>query len=158
MKRENLLVVNGVVWAIAGVNVLRIGIMGLIALGKDSVWWVVLALLGAAVIFAGFHVMFSRIVIKNSARIRALEGERQNPLRFLDAKGYLIMAIMMGGGFGFRAAGLIPDWFVAFFYTGLGLALTLAGVAFFMYRGKEEGWRFHRKHALQPDSAARTLE
>ena len=154
MKRENLLVVNGVVWAIAGINVLRIGIQGLVTLGNERMLWVVLSLLGAAVIFVGFHLMFSRIVVKNSARIRALEEERQNPLKFLDAKGYLIMAIMMGGGFGFRAAGLIPDWFVAFFYTGLGLALTLAGVGFLLYRIKGEGWTFHKPRASKADGPA----
>ena len=40
------------------------------------------------------------------------------------------MAVMMGGGIGLRAAGVFPDWFVAFFYTGLGCALALAGVLF----------------------------
>lgn len=34
---------------------------------------------------------------------------------------------MMSGGIGFRAAGIFPDIFVAFFYSGLGCALALAG-------------------------------
>lgn len=37
---------------------------------------------------------------------------------------------MMSGGIGFRAAGIFPDIFIAFFYSGLGLALALAGVIF----------------------------
>ena len=37
---------------------------------------------------------------------------------------------MMSGGIGFRAAGIFPDIFVAFFYSGLGCALALAGVVF----------------------------
>ncbi|MFQ8629506.1 hypothetical protein [Dorea formicigenerans] len=36
------------------------------------------------------------------------------------------MTCMMSGGIGFRAAGI----FIAFFYSGLGLALALAGVIF----------------------------
>ena len=36
----------------------------------------------------------------------------------------------MGGGIGLRAAGVFPNWFVAFFYSGLGCALALAGVLF----------------------------
>ena len=58
------------------------------------------------------------------------EDERQLFLRFFDLKAYIIMAIMMGGGIGLRAAGVFPDQFVAFFYTGLGSALALAGVLF----------------------------
>jgi uncharacterized integral membrane protein len=37
---------------------------------------------------------------------------------------------MMGSGIGFRALGIFPDIFVAFFYSGLGCALALAGVLF----------------------------
>ena len=43
---------------------------------------------------------------------------------------YLIMTCMMSVGIGFRAAGIFPEIFVAFFYSGLGLALALAGVLF----------------------------
>lgn len=45
---------------------------------------------------------------------------------FFDWKAYLIMTCIMSGGIGFRAAGI----FIAFFYSGLGLALALAGVVF----------------------------
>ena len=45
---------------------------------------------------------------------------------FFDWKAYLIMTCMMSGGIGFRAVGI----FIAFFYSGLGLALALAGVIF----------------------------
>lgn len=40
------------------------------------------------------------------------------------------MTCMMSVGIGFRAAGIFPEIFVAFFYSGLGLALALAGVLF----------------------------
>lgn len=40
------------------------------------------------------------------------------------------MACMMGGGIGLRAAGIFPDTFIAFFYTGLGCALASAGILF----------------------------
>lgn len=42
----------------------------------------------------------------------------------------MIMACMMGGGIGFRAAGIFPDIFIAFFYSGLGCALALTSVTF----------------------------
>ena len=42
----------------------------------------------------------------------------------------MIMACMMGGGIGFRAARIFPDIFIAFFCSGLGCALALAGVTF----------------------------
>ena len=55
-------------------------------------------------------------------------------------RALLLIAVMIGGGIGLRAAGVFPDFFVAFFYTGLGCALALAGVLFcvnFIWYGKE---------------------
>ena len=44
----------------------------------------------------------------------------------------IMMAIMMGGGIALRASGVVPEWFIAFFYTGLGAALAVAGVSFIL--------------------------
>ena len=152
VKRENLLVIAAALWFIAGVNVIAIGIKGLISISGAGIGWVLLAILGALAIFMAFHAMFSKMVRRYTSRIFVMDEPRQNPLRFFDAKGYLIMAIMMAGGFGLRAAGLIPDWFVAFFYTGLGIALALAGIGFCMHRLKGEDWTFHKRHGGKPSN------
>jgi len=66
---------------------------------------------------------------KHTKRIIGYEDER--PFwNFFDKKAYVMMACMMSGGVGLRAAGIFPDIFVAFFYSGLGCALALAGVLF----------------------------
>ncbi|MHC5879305.1 hypothetical protein ACYT69_10295, partial [Streptococcus pyogenes] len=52
---------------------------------------------------------------------------------FFDLKCYLIMAFMMGGGIWLRTSGLAPISFIAFFYTGLGSALTLTGILFWKF-------------------------
>ena len=73
--------------------------------------------------------MFFKMSQKHTKRI--LEYEDYRPFwHFFDWKAYLIMTCMMSGGIGFRAAGIFPDIFIAFFYSGLGLALALAGVIF----------------------------
>ena len=40
------------------------------------------------------------------------------------------MAVMMTGGIWLRSSGVAPDRFIAFFYTGLGASLLLAGPLF----------------------------
>lgn len=126
ISTEKLLLVAGIVWIVAGGN---IGNIGIGALTHDHVvWWVLLATL---VVFLLFHLfVFQKLVKKHSARIRGFEEDKKHIWHFFDKKGYIIMAIMMGGGIALRASGLLPEWFIAFFYTGLGLALTVAGVSF----------------------------
>lgn len=76
---------------------------------------------------------------KHAKRIKGYEEEFRPVWHFFDLKAYLIMAVMMGGGIWLRSSGLVPNEFVAVFYTGLGCALSLAGVffgiMFFRYEG-----------------------
>lgn len=147
MKKENLITVAGVVWLLAGVNVALIGARAAVEMSGAAVGIVVALVVGAVAAFFAFHAMFGTIVLKNAKRIRGLDGERLNFLHFLDLKSYLIMAFMMSFGFGLRLTGLIPTWFFAFFYTGLGCALTLAGASFLLHRAFGEGWTFHPRRA-----------
>ncbi len=68
-------------------------------------------------------------------------AEETKPIwNFFDLRAYLIMAFMMGGGIWLLNSGLVPEVFIAVFYTGLGCALALAGVLFWVmfFRYKSE--------------------
>lgn len=58
------------------------------------------------------------------------------------------MAVMMGGGIALRSFGLVPPWFIAFFYTGLGVALAFAGITFLAHclHGDARPLSPHRSH------------
>ena len=58
-------------------------------------------------------------------------GNARQPFwRFFDRQAFIIMAVMMTVGISLRAFSLVPSWFIASFYTGLGIALFGAGVGF----------------------------
>lgn len=128
ISTNKLMLVAGIVWAIAGANIANIG---LTAYRHDWGWVIWALLVGSAVIFVLFHSrIFQKMVGKHAKRIGGYEEAKTNILKFFDKKGYIMMAVMMGGGIALRASGVAPEWFVAFFYTGLGLALAVAGVSF----------------------------
>lgn len=126
VKSGTLLVIAALVWLLAGLNILRLGVQ---AMGETDLVIALLAL-GIIATFLAFHRMFSGLVGKQSERIRSYGDKRVCAFAFFDAKGYIMMAIMMGGGIALRAFGIVPSWFVAFFYTGIGTALALAGIGF----------------------------
>ena len=64
-----------------------------------------------------------------ASRISAYDEERHFFLKFFDVKSF-IMAVMMTGGIWLRSSGVAPDWFISFFYSGLGTSLLLAGLLF----------------------------
>lgn len=124
VPKRALLIIAGIVWLIAGFNVARLGIIAYQMIEKE--WYHYLL---TVIIFLLFGAMFFRMSKKHTIRIKGYEKYR--PFwNFFDLKAYIIMAIMMSGGIGLRVAGVFPDVFVAFFYTGLGCALALAGVVF----------------------------
>ena len=65
-----------------------------------------------------------------TSRISAYEEELHFFLKFFEVKSFIIMAVMMTGGIWLRSSGAAPDRFIAFFYTGLGASLLLAGLLF----------------------------
>lgn len=143
IKKQPLIAVAGVVWLLAGLNVAILGVRA--AIGMRGVAAIILiALVGGVIaVFSAFHSLFSKLVKKNAQRIADLEGERHLVFRFFDRKSYIMMMVMMSFGIGMRAAGLFPNWFIAFFYTGLGLALALAGANYIMRGVLGRPWAFH---------------
>lgn len=126
VKKRTLLLIAGIVWLAAGFNVARLGALSYLNIERQWLHFIL-----SAVVFSLFGAMFFKMSRKHTKRILGYE-DRRPFWEFFDAKAYLIMAFMMGGGIGLRAAGVFPDTFVAFFYSGLGCALALAGVLFFI--------------------------
>lgn len=125
VRKHWLILTNGILWFAAGFNIARIGVRAAIA-DASSVWlWFI-------PVFLAFGAMFTRMVGKNTGRIMSMEGEKAPLYKFLTLKGYLIIAFMMTLGFTLRGIGKLPDSFFAFFYTGLGSALSLAGILFLL--------------------------
>ena len=124
VKKRTVLLLACLVWFAAGFNIARIGITSY----SDYVTFV--HAIESVVVFILFWRMFSKLVSKHTHRIHHFEKERQAFWRFFDAKSFLIMAFMMSGGMTIRYAELMPEVFIAVFYTGLGIALTFAGIYF----------------------------
>lgn len=131
VKRNTLLLLACLVWSAAGFNILRIGLIAYPAYRTVGNY------LLSALVFAVFQVfIFGKLVKKHTARISAYREEQHFFLKFFDGRSLAIMAFMMTGGIALRSSGLAPEQFIAFFYTGLGASLLLAGLLFGRNFGK----------------------
>lgn len=125
VKKQNLLLLAGIVWMIAGFNVLRIG------LETYAEYRIIINYAITLMVFLAFWFMvFHKLTIKHTKRIHEFEEELQLFYKFFDLKSFLIMAFMISFGIIIRKFRLLPDRFIAVFYTGLGAALFMAGVLF----------------------------
>lgn len=127
IKREVLLLVAGLVWLAAGINIVRMGTLGLFT----APFFLPLIFVGSAVVFLLFFLLiFRKLVGKHTKRILAYEQKKIAILRFFDGKSYLIMAFMMTFGILLRTSGLLPGGCIGSIYIGLGAALMAAGLGF----------------------------
>lgn len=122
VKKNILYLLAGLFWLIAGVNVVRIGVD--VMHDPESRLFVFLTLI-LIIFFLFSQFIFSRIVRENVSRIEQLDDDRVPFWLFMDKKGYIIMTFMITLGVTVRYLNLLPDFFISFFYIGLGGALTL---------------------------------
>ena len=140
LPKNHLMLIAGLVWCAAGAMVSFIGLPLEFGLAREQLFLVPLAI----VIFLVFYLfVFSRLVRKHTGRIRAREEDRLPFWHFFNASSWAVMAVMMGGGMALRLSHVMPDWMIAFFYSGLGVALFLCGARFLGV--------FARKDVLAPE-------
>lgn len=125
VRKKSLLGLASLVWMIAGFNVFKIGIDTYI--NYISVINIILSFLVFGVFW---YMVFYKLVVKHTLRIKNFQQPKQYFWNFFDMKSFIIMAVMMTGGVTIRIFHLLPEQFIAVFYSGLGAALFLAGSLF----------------------------
>lgn len=125
VRNRTLLLIACFVWLIAGINIVRIGLLAYV--GHITVLNIILLI----IVFCLFwFLIFNRLVNKHTIRIAGYEIEKQYFWYFFDLKSFIIMAVMITLGINIRVMNLMLESFIAYFYTGLGTVLTLAGIKF----------------------------
>jgi hypothetical protein len=135
IPKNHLMLIAGLVWCTAGAMVCVIGLPIEVGLAPANL---VLIPLAVAIFLVFYFFVFTRLVRKHTGRIRARSEDRLPFWHFFNASSWAVMAVMMGGGMALRLSHLMPDWMIAFFYSGLGVALFLCGVRFLgVFKSKE---------------------
>src|SRR5215216_773504 len=127
IPKNILILIAGMVWCVAGAMVSGIGLPLLWDLGFTRL---ILYPLAGVVFLLFYFLIFSRLVVKHTERIRERPEQRLPFWNFFDTSSYIVMVIMMAGGMWLRLAHILPNWMIAFFYSGLGIALFSCGVRF----------------------------
>ena len=130
VNRQFLLITAGIVWIIAGTNILRIGIVTWMNSTQD--WMFKIG--EATVVFLLFFVfIFRKLYYKHTRRIEEKKEDKNCPFSFLDVKSWIMMVFMIALGITIRSLHLLPESFISVFYTGLSIALILTGILFICY-------------------------
>lgn len=132
VNRRILLFIAGGVWLIAGINILRIGVVTWL---DNSQNWLFKVGEATAVFLLFFVFVFRRLYNKYTLRI-SQKQDRSCPFSFFDVKGWIMMAFMITLGILARKYHWLPDSFISVFYAGLSVALLVTAVLFLRH-----GWK-----------------
>lgn len=138
VNRKVLLITAGIVWIVAGANILRIGV---VTWFSDSEYWLFKIGEATIVFLLFFLFVFKKLYYKHTQRIER-KKDKSCPFSFFDVKGWIIMTFMITLGITIRSLHLLPDAFISVFYTGLSIALIFTGILFIRY------WWKNRKSGL----------
>jgi hypothetical protein len=127
LPKNRLVLIAGLVWCGAGAMVAMIGLPLELTLAPEHL---VLVPLAAVIFLAFYFLVFTRLVRTHTSRIRARPEDRLPFWHFFNASSWVVMGVMMAGGMTLRLSHLMPDWMIAFFYSGLGVALIVGGLGF----------------------------
>ena len=123
VNKEHLLLMQVLCWLGPGIKILITGIQAVIQ---------VHACLIALAVAICFSLMFDNFIKRYTARILNFPERKKSLFAFFDLHGYLLIFFMMGLGISLKYIPCMPVEFFAGFYPGLGTALSIAGVRYFI--------------------------
>lgn len=144
VPKNGLMLIAGLVWCAAGLMVSGVGLPLELRLAPSHL---ILLPLAGLIFLVFYRFVFSRLVRKHTGRIRARTEDRLPFWHFFNVSSWAVMAVMMGGGMALRLSHAIPDWAIAFFYSGLGVALFLCGLRFVEGFARKDVLAFAPDHA-----------
>jgi hypothetical protein len=132
VNREHLLLMQVLFWLFPGIKILITGINAMKIVNECNparVWWLALIAVVVAVLFS---LMFNNFIKRYTARILGFPERKKSLFAFFDLRGYILIIFMMGLGISLKFIPGIPAEFFAGFYPGLGTALIIAGIRYFV--------------------------
>lgn len=139
VDKHTLLFIAGAVWIIAGVNILRIGILTWL---NDVHFWLFKVSEAIVIFLLFFLFVFRRLFNKHTRRI-SNNKDKSCPFSFFDKRGWIMMIFMITLGIVIRKYHLLPNSFISVFYTGLSSALIITGILFL-----RKGWKEKQQKPL----------
>lgn len=112
-----------ILWIIAGINILRIAIDSW-DMSRHIIWVEILLILSSLIFFS--IIIFPKVVKSNIDYVKSYKQDRLHLLRCMHPKSWIIMIIMISLGVALRVFHLVPMYFIAGFYFGLGVSLIIS--------------------------------
>lgn len=129
VSKRILLFIAGLVWGFAGFRVFTLGFGDVMSHHGNLIITIIFA---AVIFFVFFKFIFNKMFKKHTTRIVNSKLDKHCVFSFFDFKSYLIMGFMISFGISVRNLGIFNPVYLGDFYMGLGAALFMAGVYFFV--------------------------
>jgi len=136
IPKRALLFVAGAVWTFAGGMLLYKG-FGMLTANPQHIW---IKLIISIILGTAFYILlFDKISLKHTNRIKSIEHEKPCFFSFFGWKGYLMMSMMITLGVILRKTGAVSPDILSVVYIMMGIPLTISALRFYL-----NGFSFHK--------------
>ncbi len=130
VNKNSLLLLTGILWSIGGGVLMFRGVSAILLSGTVSVMNILITIANAILFYV---FLFRRISSKHIARIEGMPADKYPFYKFLSAKSYLILLLMIVGGVSLRSTGIIPFSVLMYFYPVMGSVLLVSAIRFYYH-------------------------
>jgi len=127
-SKRYLLFLAALAWTVAGSVLL--GKASLLFYSSTHYFWlrIIFSSLGGLLFYL---LLFSKLSVKHTHRILAMENETPCLFSFFSLKSYVLMSIMITAGVLLRKSGLLSSDCLAIVYLTMGIPLFLSSIRFY---------------------------
>lgn len=134
-KRLDLLLIGGLIWILFGSLLIYLGYRQMLISNQSILLYFLIAV---GVFYLTFVYIFKKLAYKYSDRIINKKDDNVAVWKVFNIEGYLVITVLIIAGFYIGALdGLNPMWWAPA-YIGLGLALIVSGVLYWVGYAKEK--------------------
>ncbi len=128
VPKRYLLLAAGLAWTTAG---LILGLRGMLWVGGHDSFVPLHFFIAVVLGLIFFQLVFAKVSLKHITRIHALDLVRPSLFAFFDAKGYVMMALMISLGIFLRHTSFVAPEILYNFYVFMGTPLLVSALRFY---------------------------
>ncbi len=134
MKKNIVIILSGIGWILLGIMLISKALSWIDEIPNH--WLIISTAFGITIGIIKYIFIFRKISIRSKNKILNFKEDKINILKLYPLKSYIIVAIMIAGGITIRHLEFIPKSVLFALYLGIGIAMLLTSILFFVKQKK----------------------
>lgn len=134
MGKNTTIILSGIGWILLGMMLISRALSWVNEIPNH--WLIISTAFGVTIGIVKYIFIFRKLSIRGKNKILNYKEDKINIIKLFPLKSYIIVVIMMAGGITLRHLEFIPKSVLFALYLGIGIAMLLTSILFFVKQKK----------------------